>query len=347
MLKLAARQKVRRNGQNVLLPEAVERTISGLAVRGVFEGMRTAGMLEPPEGYGSHDVVVQRNIAYTDSGDNAHLLDVYRPDDDKTYPAVMYVHGGGFRILSKDTHWMMAKTIAREGYVVFNINYRLAPEHPYPAPAEDTAAAYLWMLDHAAEYGADASKPIVAGESAGANLVTALTVAATIERTEPWAREVFDRGVVPAAAVPTCGILQVSDPLRIERRKTISKFVRDRLVEAAGAYLPNKDMEPMTTPPMADPLRVLERAEKTDRPLPPIFAAVGTKDPLLDDTRRLARTTERLGGYCEDRYYDGELHSFHALMWRDNARKYWCDLFDFLEVALSAESAAEPLRAAS
>lgn len=320
-----------------MLPEALERAISGFAVRSAFQGMESAGMLEPPQGYGDHDVAVRRDIAYTDSGADHHLLDVYRPDDDRTYPAALYVHGGGFRILSKDTHWMMAKTLARQGYVVFNINYRLAPEHKYPAAAEDTCAAYLWMLDHADEYGADATTPVVAGESAGANLVTALTVAATVERTEPWAREVFERGVVPAALVPTCGILQVSDPLRIERRKgkTVSKFVRDRLLETADAYLPNADLAPTSTPPMADPLRVLERAETTEHPLPPVFAAVGTRDPLLDDTRRLARTVARLGGVCQARYYEGELHTFHALMWRENARKYWRDLFDFLDVALA------------
>ncbi len=342
MLKLTA-------GQNSLVPERFERAISDFAVRSAFQGMKSVGMLEPPEGYADHDVVVRRDIAYTDSGDEQHRLDVYRPDDGRSYPAVLYVHGGGFRILSKDTHWMMAKTLARQGHVVFNIDYRLAPQHKYPAAAEDTAAAYLWMLDHAVQYGADATKAVVAGESAGANLITALTVAATIERAEPWAREVFERGVVPAASVPTCGILQVSDPLRIERRKnkTISKFVRDRLLEAADAYLPNADLTPASTPLMADPLRVLERIERTDRPLPPIFAAVGTRDPLLDDTRRLAHAANRLGGWCDDRYYEGELHTFHALMWRDNARKYWTDLFDFLEAALADAPRTRDLRAPS
>lgn len=334
MLKLAARPRPTRQGQNLFVPEVVERTISDLAVRGAFQGMNSVGMLEPPEGHDVHDVAVERDIAYAVSGEEHHLLDVYRPDDDETYPAVLYVHGGGFRILSKDTHWMMAKTIARQGFVVFNINYRLAPEHRYPAAAEDTASAYLWMLDHADEYKADVSQPVVAGESAGANLVTALTVAATIERPEPWARGVFERGVVPGASVPTCGLLQVSDPLRIARRKDISKFVRDRLVEAAGAYLPNANLEPASTPPLADPLRVLERTVRPDRPLPPFFAAVGTRDPLLDDTRRLASAIRRLGGACDDRYYEGELHTFHALMWRENARQYWRDLFDFLNASL-------------
>jgi acetyl esterase len=347
MLKLATQNQPRRKGQNRLVPESFERKLSGLAVRSVFQGMHSVGMMNAPEGYGNHDVRVERDIAYGSSGEEHHLLDVWRPDDDETYPAILYAHGGGFRILSKDTHWMMAKTLARQGYVVFNINYRLAPEHRYPAAAEDTCAAYLWMLDHADEFGADASRPVVAGESAGANLVCALTVAATMERAEPWAREVFNRGVVPAAAVPTCGMLQVSDPLRIERRKQISKFVRDRLVEAASAYLPNHDLEPISTPPMADPLRVLERAAQTDRPLPPMFAAVGTKDPLLDDTRRLAKTVERLGGYCDDRYYEGELHTFHALMWRENAQQYWRDVFDFLDDALDPATRPSPIRAAS
>ena len=76
-----------------------------------------------------------------------------------------------------------------------------------------------------------------AGESAGANLVTALTVACTYERPEPYARAVYERGVVPKAVLPACGILQVSDHERFGRKKKLNGFIAGRIAEVARGYL--------------------------------------------------------------------------------------------------------------
>ena len=67
---------------------------------------------------------------------------------------VFYVHGGAFHLLSKDTHWLMGLVFARYGYLVVNISYRLAPQHPYPAAVEDTFAAYRWMAERITQLGA-------------------------------------------------------------------------------------------------------------------------------------------------------------------------------------------------
>src|SRR5262249_8451053 len=156
------------------------------------------------------------------SGRDHHRLDVYRPLRERRsapWPVVLYVHGGGFRILSKDTHWMMGLAFARNGYLVFNINYRLAPRHPFPAALSDAADAYAGVARNAASFGGDLSRLVVAGESAGANLAAALAVAACYRRSEPWSRTVWDTGLVPRAALPACGILQVSDTERFSRRR--------------------------------------------------------------------------------------------------------------------------------
>ena len=105
---------------------------------------------------------------------------------------MFYVHGGAFHLLSKDTHWLMGLVFARFGYLVVNISYRLAPKHPYPAAIEDTCDAYRWLAQRVAALGGDPDRVVVAGESAGGNLITALTIAACQRRTEPWARAVFD-----------------------------------------------------------------------------------------------------------------------------------------------------------
>lgn len=285
-----------------------------------------------------HRVRVDRDLPYQDSGSRDHLLDVYRPADPpqpgSKRPVVLYIHGGGFRVLSKETHWLFGLMFARRGYVVFNINYRLAPKHPYPAAISDACAAYRWVIENAHRYGGDVSRLVVAGESAGANLATSVSLAACYERTEPWARQVFESEVVPRAVIPACGVLQVSDPERFVRRKHLPSYLHDRLAEVADAYFQRCDIRDRAAFDFADPLVMLERGEAPHRPLPPFFAPCGTKDPLLDDTRRLAAALEKLGGRCAARYYPGEIHAFHAFLFRENARRCWRELFEFLDEGL-------------
>ncbi len=319
--------------QETVIPPSIERGVSELAVRSLFEGARRLGVVEQALDGPAHAIEVVRDVRYGSHDAPYHLLDVYRPVVAGLTPAVLYIHGGGFRILSKDTHGVLARLFAHRGYTVFNINYRLAPEHPFPAGLQDAARAYRWVVDNAERFGAHADQIIVSGESSGANFAAALAVMATYRRPEDFAKEVFDTGVVPAAVVPACGFLQVSDPLRLARRKALSSFVRDRLLEAAQAYLPHDWAAPPTRPTLADPLRILEE-HTPERTLPPFFAAVGTRDPLLDDTRRLHAAVRGHGGSCQAQYYPGEVHSFHAFVWRNNARAYWRELFGFLDQTL-------------
>jgi len=95
---------------------------------------------------------------------------------------------------------------------------------------------------------------------------------------------------------------------------------------------------PGPTTELADPLRVLEESvaglavqRGWDRPLPPFFAPVGTRDPLLDDTRRLEKALVALNVPCEARYYPGGIHAFHALVWDPAARRCWRDALAFLD----------------
>jgi acetyl esterase len=136
--------------------------------------------------------------------------------------------------------------------------------------------------------------------------------------------------VIPKAVVPACGVLQVSDMERLRRRKPgMSSFIADRLAEVESAYLGSG--EPTCSRDLADPLLVVERGEAPSRPLPPFFLPVGTRDPLLPDTRRMAAALRKLGVEAVDAYYPGELHAFHALVMRESARKCWRDTFEFLD----------------
>ena len=319
----------------------LRRHAGALLVDNAFRGLASASRLHPLARPERHRVEVTRDIPYGSKGVPEHRLDVYRPTDrgDKL-PIVLYVHGGGFRILSKDTHWIMALAFARQGYLVFTIDYRLAPRHPFPAALEDCGDALSWVVANAARHGGDLDRLIFAGESAGANLVTSLALATTYARPEPWARETFELGVVPKVVLPACGMLQVSDPGRFLRRNgKLPLFIQDRIAEVSRAYLGASLASTPSALELADPLLFLEQKKTPDRPLPRFFVPVGTKDPLLDDSRRLKTALDSLGAVSEIGYYPGEVHAFHAFVWRENARRCWRDTFSFLDRHLASGAA--------
>ncbi len=308
-----------------------------LAATAFFEGLSTAGRMTPFANPKRHGNEVESDVLYGPHAD-WNLLDIYRPvHRPGPWPVVFYVHGGAFHLLSKDTHWLMGLVFARFGYLVINISYRLAPKHPYPAAVEDTFAAYTWMAKRIRELGGDPNRVAVAGESAGGNLVTALSLAACQERPEPWAREVFDCGIVPRASLPFCALLEVSRMERFSQRRKLPFWLEGMLGDVSTVYLHGHPRAPGAELELADPLRVIEGAAGVPheptfaRPLPPFFAPVGTRDPLLDDTRRLEKALRTLNVPVEARYYPGGLHAFHAMVWDPAARRCWRDALAFLD----------------
>jgi acetyl esterase len=311
------------------------RRARSFTVETMFHGLASLGALHPAARPARHGIEVERDIVYGDD-QRWHQLDIYRPvHRPGPWPVVFYVHGGGFSLLSKDTHWLMGLVFARFGYLVVNISYRLAPAHPYPAALEDTCAAFRWLAAHVAELGGDPARVAVAGESAGGNLVTALALTACRRRDEPWAQAVFDAALVPRAVLPFCAILEVSRPERFSQRRRLPRWIDGMIRDTTASYLRGHASVPGPTTALADPLCILEEAAAAPapwaRPLPAFFAPVGTRDPLLDDTRRLERALAALGVPCEARYYPGGIHAFHALVWDPAARRCWRDALAFLD----------------
>jgi acetyl esterase len=279
-----------------------------------------------PSRYGLERI---RDVDYVGSGDVHHRLDVYRPRArEGLLPAVMYVHGGAFRMLSKDSHFMMGLTYAAAGYVVFNINYRLAPTHRWPAQLEDAVAAYRFIVARAAEFGADPHRIVLAGESAGANVVLALAIASSFERPEPFAAAMLECPIKPAAVAPACGLFQLSDVQRFARRRTLPWWIREYLASIPEVCL--GDRERGAAPALVDPLLVLESDVAPRRPLPPAWLGVGTADPVLDDTRRLARALQRREVPHRAEYYPRGVHAFHAMVPLELSRRFWRDQLRFL-----------------
>jgi len=316
--------------------ESRPRTFKPRAVTKAFDyyiqGVSRLGRATPLGNPAMYGIRVTRNVTYrAGSRDVHHRLDIYHPRrEGGRRPAIFYTHGGAFQTLSKDTHWWLGLVFALRGYVVILPSYRLAPEHPFPAAIEDAAAALAWTIDHADDLGIDPERIVLAGESAGGNLALALTVAACFDRPEAVAHTLQCRNFRPAATMPGCGILQVSDSARFLRRKTLPRWLYDAIIDVEVAYLHASGAYPDIDHTMADPLLVIESDVAPVHPLPPILAFCGTADPLLDDSRRLHDALVGRGLWSEFKVYPGGFHAFHALVLAPKARRCWRDQFDFL-----------------
>jgi len=191
--------------------------------------------------------------------------------DDTAAPVVLYLHGGGYCMGNMDTHRPVCGRIAlAAGARVVMLDYRLAPEDPFPAAIDDAIAAYLELI----EEGADPGRLVVAGDSAGGGLTLALLL-----------RLRDEGGPMPAAAVllspwtdltqsaPCYEFLDGFDPL----------LDRARLQELADTYLGDADpLQPAASPVFADDLVGL----------PPLSIDVGDQEVLLEDSTRIADLAE-------------------------------------------------------
>jgi acetyl esterase len=272
------------------------------------------------------------DLEYARTGNSPLRLDIHQPPGLGPHPVIIYLHGGAFAIGSKRSHRPLAAAYAAQGYLVCNVDYRLAPQNPFPAAVEDACAAWTWVLDHVREFGGDPRRVALAGESAGANLALSVVLACCTQRPEPFAEPLFRRGARPVTALLYCGFLQTSQPSRF--RDMGASALAARIAEdASRSYLGIDAEAPGAAQAMADPLCIVEQMASPSL-LPAMFIAAGLGDPLVGDSQRLETALQRLGSHCSAHYYPGETHAFHVMFWRENAKRCWRDTFDHLARAM-------------
>jgi acetyl esterase/lipase len=136
--------------------------------------------------YKSASVAEQRNLTYCKIGERSLLLDAFYPKEKskKARPAIMIIHGGGWRTGNRTQHYPLAQRLAALGYVCFTPEYRLSTEALYPAAVHDLKSALRWMRANAKEYGIDTSKITVMGFSAGGELAAFMGSTGGVKRFE-------------------------------------------------------------------------------------------------------------------------------------------------------------------
>ena len=252
-------------------------------------------------------------------------LDIWRlKESSGPLPIVLYIHGGAFKALSKETHWVMGLQFARAGYLTFVIDYRLAPQHPCPSGLLDVAEAYRWILKHAAEYGGDLNQIVVAGESAGANLTLALTLAC-YRPFEPleW---LYEEPIKPKVIAPACGIFAVTNTERFYTKHGRPKWELMVLQAMERDYQPQRHL-------LGNPLLLLEDGLELEA-FPACWILSSTNDVVLSDSKRLYNCLSDRGVVVELDCAYKELHAFHALIWTKNAKLSWRRKLSFIGAQL-------------
>jgi acetyl esterase len=219
---------------------------------------------------------------------------LYAPDGAPTPgPLLVYFHGGGWVQGSIATHDASCRLLAHlSGVRVLSVDYRLAPEHRYPAAVEDAVSAYAWAADHAARLGVDPARMAVGGDSAGGNLAAVLALAARDDERLPDVA--FQLLLYPVTDVAA-------------KTKSYASFAQGYLLTESGMdwyvgkYLPDPARR---TEPQASPLRAPDLAG-----LPPAYVATCIPDVLRDEGEAYAARLREAGVAVATQRHD-QVHGF-------------------------------------
>jgi acetyl esterase len=270
---------------------------SGMPVLGSLPVSETRQAFAGIAAFGGPPAPLAKVESRTIPGPGAEIpLRIYTPEGAGPFPVLVYFHGGGWVIGSLDTHEGVCRQLAkRSGAVVVSVDYRLAPEHKFPAAPEDCYAATLWVAENAAKIGADGRRLAVGGDSAGGNLAAVVSLMAR------------DR------AKPTIAFQLLIYPVTDHSYETAS--YRDN----ADGYLLTKDSMVWFwnhylkgagdgAQPYASPLRARDLEG-----LPPAMVVTTEFDPLRDEGEAYAERLRQAGVPVKLKRYDGLIHGFFMM----------------------------------
>ncbi len=218
------------------------------------------------------------------------------PGAAERFPALVYFHGGGWVFGNLDQVDQVCRVLANSaGYVVVSVDYRLAPEHKFPAAAEDAYAAAQFVATHAEELGIDASRIAVAGDSAGGNLAAVVCLMA---RDRGGPSLMFQLLVYPCTDYH-------------DDRPSMREFAENHLLTRASMryfwnhYLarPEQGRDPYASPIYAPTLAGL----------PPALVITAECDPIRDQGEAYAQRLKQAGVAAEVKRYEGVIHAFFQM----------------------------------
>jgi acetyl esterase len=219
---------------------------------------------------------------------------IYRPVGDGPFGVLCFFHGGGFVLGDLNTHDGVCRQIAADaGCVVVAVDYRLAPEHPFPAAVEDCDAAVRWVAANAESFGGDPERLAVGGESAGGNLSAVMAQRMRDHHGPALAAQLL--------VYPACRMVGEPTP--------------SMLANAEGYFLTAEDMQWFLNCYLSDPgeaslVTVSPALARDLSGLPPALVITAEFDPLCDDGEDYAAALKGAGVDVTLSRYDGAIHGF-------------------------------------
>jgi acetyl esterase len=251
--------------------------------------------------------------------------DVVVPKGRGPWPVLVYLHGGGWVCGSPATHSKLAHRFAEAGYLVFNVDYRLAPEHPFPAPLDDCVASIRFAARAAERYGGDATRLAIGGDSAGGNLSAAAAIALADDA------EVAIRAALLIYGVFDFAKLGGSSPAQLEANPALAEAGERMVALMVDAYLGAERSPSLLYDPRVSPIHGAEK-------LPPSHILCGTGDPLHAQTQSLAEALARAGVDHEVASVEGMPHGFVQMEFLPPARQAIDRMVAFLDARLGSSS---------
>ena len=297
---------------------------ASLVIRKFFEG----GMEIAPENFFeiAERVIVEKNLTY-ESEYKENQYDIYSP---KYYegdlPVILWAHGGAFVGGDKSDLQAYATQIADKGFHVISMNYALAPESQYPAPIFQIGELYQHLLVRQEEYGLDLDQLFLAGDSAGAHMMSQF---ALIQTDSLYAKKVkIDQSINPETI---SGILLFSGPYDLRafaEKKVDNKFLDFFFSRVAWAYLGQRDWS------IDDQYSLLSIVDHVSSKFPPTFITDGTTDSFTQQGENLAKRLRLKGVPVADVFYNEDeklMHEYQFQMDTEASRQTFKKLIEFLD----------------
>jgi acetyl esterase len=289
-LRLAAFWAVYRHLEHPVMQQPPERVRRASDLRNRALGLPGAWLIT---GRPHPDAEISEDAATLADGTTLPLR-IYRPRGvGGELPVVVNFHGGGFVSgNARQSEWWASSVAARAGVVVISVEYRLAPEHPFPGPGEDCYAATVWVAEHAERLGVDAGRLAVMGDSAGGNLAAVVSLMARDRGGPQIGLQVL---IYPAA--------DFVGEYASKRENRTGPLLTDGDVENV-VRLYFRDSNAERGDPYASPLR----AEHSD--LPPALVQTAHHDPIRDEGRAYADALRRAGVQVRYTEYVDAAHGY-------------------------------------
>lgn len=237
--------------------------------------------------------------------------------DAANHPVILYLHGGAYVSGSPRTHRIMTGTLAKRCQMrVLALDYRLAPEYPFPAGLDDALAGYRALLAE----GIPAQQIVIAGDSAGGGLSLALLLRL---------RELGESLPAGAALLSPWTDLSFSGA-SLQSNRQQDKLLNQSMLEAAAQIYIGADSA--TNP-------LISQIYASLAGLPPLLIQVGSYEILLDDAKRIAEQVQQAGGDVDLQVYDGVGHVWHLFTFVPEAQRAFDEIARFIQKVINSSDA--------